>query len=60
MHKNAIRKVNTERRDKAVIDRFNNIYHVERKRIDDAYKVVSEEFFLSESTVKSILKKKNK
>lgn len=56
-NKTLIRKRNTARRDEAVRQMVNHLYNEKRLRFDDVIAKVAEKFFLSETTVKEILKK---
>jgi hypothetical protein len=54
---NAIKKKNLERRNLMINEKFNQKYHVERKRIDDVIQELMSEYSLSKSTIESVLKK---
>lgn len=49
------RKENTERRDKALLEAYNELYNVQRIRHDDCVLRLAESFFLTEETVNRIL-----
>ncbi|PZP44843.1 MAG: hypothetical protein DI598_14055 [Pseudopedobacter saltans] len=44
-----------ESRNKAILDKYKELYEVKRIRSDESIKRLSEMFFLSESTVSQIL-----
>lgn len=48
------RKANTQRRNDRVRGRVNDIYNRKRTRIDDVFKMVAQEFGLSEGTIRRI------
>lgn len=51
------RRANTLKRAQHVQKRFNELYEVKRKRVDDCIKIIADELFLSESTVEADLKR---
>ena len=51
-----IRKKNKAARNERIRTRFNELYNVERKRIDDAIDTLCEEFSLAKSTIESALR----
>jgi len=53
----ATREANTRRRAIHVQKRFDYLYEVKRKRIDDCISEIAQELFISESTVEADLKK---
>jgi hypothetical protein len=57
MTKTAItRKANTQLRNERLHKRFNELYNDERKRIDDVYAQLCQDFSLSEATIEKIIK----
>jgi predicted transcriptional regulator len=50
------KKRNTQKFHEKVLKRVIHLYDVERKRPDDVYKQVAEEFCLTERTVKNIFR----
>ena len=50
------KKRNTQKFHEKILKRVTYLYDVERKRPDDVYKEVAEEFCLTERTVKNIFR----
>jgi hypothetical protein len=53
------RKANRLKLQKKVKDRIRHLYDVERRRPDDVYQIVADEFCISVLTVQRIYKTKN-
>lgn len=51
------RKMNTHRRNLRILEEYKRLYDVERIRHDDCLKKLSEQFFLSETSISRILSK---
>jgi hypothetical protein len=49
------RKNNTDRRNKAIKERFKELYKVNRKRYDDCITALATEFFVTEATINRVL-----
>jgi hypothetical protein len=49
------RESNTERRNRAIKERYNDLYNKERTRHDDCLDTLSQEFFLSIKTISRII-----
>lgn len=49
-------RTNTLKKYKAIQNRYKHLYHVERKRIDDVYNQLAEEFFMSVRWIEEVLR----
>lgn len=49
------RKANVQKKHEAIRQRFNELYHQQRTRIDDVVTALSEEFYMSTVTIEKIL-----
>lgn len=45
----------TKKRNNQIKNRFKLLYEQERKRLDDVYEILSEEFYLSEARIHQII-----
>jgi hypothetical protein len=52
----AVKRHNNEQRYKRIRERFNYLYQVERRRIDDVIEIVATEWGLQKRTIQTILK----
>jgi hypothetical protein len=53
-----LRSENASKRHEKIRNRVDELYNKERKRIDDVYSEVMNEYCISESTLKKILKQR--
>lgn len=47
--------IRLEKRNKRIVERFNELYNLKRKRLDDVLKELSDEFYLSEDRIYSLV-----
>ena len=51
------RKANTLKRHKLIYERFNFLYQENRRRLDDVWQILCDEFGYAETTIKRIVTK---